>query len=127
MLSGDALIIELILSSLLSIEHPKRAFQFQNMCLQHKDCLDTIKNHWLLPARHVGLKKLWEKLKTLKQQLRYWNKHTFGNIFDLLKERKGHLQQAKQHMHDSPSIPNKEAVATISMDYQSLLNREETF
>lgn len=41
------------------------AFRFQNMWLQHPEGIQNIEKNWQIPARHKGLKKLWEKLHRL--------------------------------------------------------------
>lgn len=56
----------LIGTSLLSSEKPKQAFHFQNIWLQHPNCIPSIEQHWKLPTRNSGLKIFWEKLKRLK-------------------------------------------------------------
>lgn len=56
------------------------SFRFQNMWVKHHLFLQEVKQNWEMPSRLVGMRKLGEKLHRLKQFLRWWNKHHFGNI-----------------------------------------------
>lgn len=53
-----------------------RPFRFQNAWLTHKGCQKLIDDTWL----NSGGLSLTEKLKRVKNELKSWNSHIFGNI-----------------------------------------------
>lgn len=85
----------------------KGNFRFQNMWILHLNFLEEVQNNWNLPARSEGLKKIKEKLSRLKFFLKFWNKNTFGNIFDKVKSLEEEVATAESLATSNPSEVNK--------------------
>ncbi|XP_071901456.1 uncharacterized protein [Coffea arabica] len=56
-------------------------FKFQRMWAKHPTFRDTVRLSWEQPAQGYGMFAFSFKLKRLKQDLRRWNKDTFGDVF----------------------------------------------
>lgn len=104
-----------------------QSFRFQEMWLQHPDCVDSIATHWRLPTRNRGLRKLWEKLLRLKQHLTWWNKHIFRNLFHKLKEEEDKVAKSELDYHLDNSLINKANLRIRAEEYNKLLDMEESF
>jgi hypothetical protein len=66
----------------------KKLFRFEQFWLDHPDFQANIQDWWReaeIP-RSSKMYRFQQKLKNLKQTLKLWNKHTFGNIFDSQKQ-----------------------------------------
>jgi exonuclease III len=75
----------------------KKPFRFEQFWLDHPDFQANIQDWWREAEVPRGSKmyRFQQKLKNLKQTLKLWNKHTFGNIFDSqkqLSEQMGEIQ-----------------------------------
>jgi len=75
----------------------KKPFRFEQFWLDHPDFQENIQDWWREVDVPHGSKmyRFQQKLKNLKQTLKLWNKHTFGNIFDSqkqLSEQMGEIQ-----------------------------------
>ena len=66
----------------------KKPFRFEQFWLDHPDFRANIQDWWREAEVPCGSKmyRFQQKLKNLKQTLKLWNKHTFGNIFDSQKQ-----------------------------------------
>jgi hypothetical protein len=60
-------------------------FRFMSMLLLHPSCRDEIYNRWNTNISGCPMFILCKKLKLLKDRLKVWNKDTFGNVHDHLK------------------------------------------
>ncbi|XP_057811613.1 uncharacterized protein LOC131025845 [Salvia miltiorrhiza] len=70
-----------------SIDAPRRNkfFRFLDMWTLHPDFLQTVENSWELEMDIAcPIYKVMAKLKRLRQELRNWNKSTFGNVDTML-------------------------------------------
>jgi exonuclease III len=66
----------------------KKPFHFEQFWLDHPDFQANIQGWWKEAEISYGSKmyRFQQKLKNLKQTLKFWNKHTFGSIFDSQKQ-----------------------------------------
>ena len=117
----------LIFYSDVAVQHRKSQFRFQDMWFKHPDCLKVIENNWRIPARNSGMKKLWEKLQRLKQFLKWWNKHVFGNIFHKMKEKEEKVAFHELAYHDNPTAENLASFTQASSEFHYLLGVEEAY
>jgi hypothetical protein len=59
----------------------KRSFKFENMWLKTEGFVDRVKDWWSsYPFRGTPSFVLASKLKALKEDLKLWNKHVFGDV-----------------------------------------------
>eukprot|EP00253_Pinus_taeda_P036190 PITA_36190 len=72
----------------------KRPFRFEAFWLSHPDFNDFINTTWQIynPIENSKMARFQKKLKLLKEEIKCWNKTTFGNIF---KEKEKLLQELK--------------------------------
>lgn len=56
------------------------SFKFLNMWASHPDCSRPISETWKKPVVGCPMFVLTQKLKTLKAELKTWNKTVFGNV-----------------------------------------------
>eukprot|EP00253_Pinus_taeda_P010958 PITA_10958 len=61
----------------------KRPFRFEAFWLSHPDFNDFIRTTWqnCNPTEATKMARFQKKLKLLKEEIKRWNKTTFGNIF----------------------------------------------
>jgi exonuclease III len=66
----------------------KKPFRFEQFWLDHPDFQANIQRWWKEAEIPHGTKmyRFQQKLKNLKQTLKSWNRHTFGNIFESQKQ-----------------------------------------
>ena len=91
----------------------------------HPDFLKEVESNWAMPSRNVGLKKLKEKLFRLKQFFIWWNKHTFGNIFDKVKKFEAEVLTAELAASSNPSVMNAEILKNKQIQFSLALDQEE--
>lgn len=117
----------ILLSAVVSAFAGHKLFRFQNMWFLLPDFIAKVQDNWQLPARAVGLKKLWEKLHILKQFLSWWNKKEFENLFDKIKLKEEEVVVSEKAFIDCPSNANLLLFNNSSADFQVLMNMEEEF
>lgn len=74
--------------------HPS-SFKCQNMWIKHPDFLKILEYSWNLPAWGSPFDIFFQRLKSVKQHMKIWNKDIFGNIFDNVKKVEDKLLQAQ--------------------------------
>lgn len=80
------------------------SFKFLTMWTTHPDCERLIAETWNADIKASSLCKLQIKLKMLKEKLKFWNKNTFGNIYDKIKEAKYNIKQLEERLEVQFSI-----------------------
>ncbi|KAL9679659.1 hypothetical protein QQ045_017525 [Rhodiola kirilowii] len=106
---------------ILSLDKPTRAqgkpFRFEAMWMRDTSLADTINKNW----RSTG--NISDKLSFLSQQLRVWNKKSFGNVGNHLKNLKKELVDVRQGMRTRSSSEKEKSIAN---EIDEWLIREET-
>ncbi|KAK4425456.1 hypothetical protein Salat_1739600 [Sesamum alatum] len=82
------------------------SFRFQNMWCYHSDFLQVVAACWALPVHLSRMARLKEKLMRLKQQLRHWNKTTFGDVFRNLSDAEATVRIDEWEYDQNPSDDN---------------------
>ncbi|CAH9059413.1 unnamed protein product [Cuscuta epithymum] len=85
-----------------------KSFKFQNMWIKHSTFLDTVQSSWAKSLSGGGMRGLMYKLKCLKNDLKSWNKETFGNIFEDIQRCEAQVQKAEENFRDFPTDDNRE-------------------
>ena len=104
------------------------SFKFLKMWALHDDCKEFIASSWQTPAIGCPMYILTKKLKTLKDKLKVWNKDTFGNVHDYVKNAKSKLSLLQHQINiDGPfdNLLNLEKQAQT--DLNQALARQECF
>jgi ribonuclease HI/exonuclease III len=106
----------------------KKPFRFEQFWLDHPDFQQNIQKWWEQAAIPNGSKmyKFQQKLKNLKQKLKSWNKHTFGNIFDSQKELKQQMEEIQRKIRDQGLTEAlKEQEMKVSQHLETRKKQEE--
>lgn len=105
---------------------PKQ-FRFQSMWTTHSDFLNLVRTNWSLPAEGGGMRALAFKLKRLKQALRGWNRDTFGNVFDRIRNLESIVAEAEKCYDDCPTPDNRAKLHRHHAELLLALKQEEMF
>ncbi|CAH9110067.1 unnamed protein product [Cuscuta epithymum] len=73
-----------------------RSFKFHNMWLKHLSFLDTVQKSWSKSPSGGGMRGSVYKLQCLQNDLRLWNKETFGNIFEEIRKCEDQVMQVEK-------------------------------
>ncbi|PKU80371.1 hypothetical protein MA16_Dca026368 [Dendrobium catenatum] len=107
------------------------AFKFQNMWLSHHDFLNVFERNWQAPLFPIGnisgMAKLWSKLSRLNQVLRWWNKHTFKNIFDNIKNAEHKVMELEKIYQLYPDSSNLSDLNVAKINLCTLQEQEEIY
>lgn len=97
------------------------------MWVLHPSFHSEVKKIWLLPARNIGLTIIKEKLLRLKQFLRWWNKHVFGNILQKIKILEKEVEVVEVCALQTPSLANCNRLKEKQAAFAVCLDQEEAF
>jgi len=103
-------------------------FKFLKMWTLHDDCKNIVADTWREPIVGCPMFVLSQKLKSLKLKLKTWNKQTFGNVHELVKNAETHLQHIQSQIDTSghsDSLLEQQKLAQINLE--SALQKEECF
>ncbi|VFR02708.1 unnamed protein product [Cuscuta campestris] len=117
----------LLFTSQIGDTHTSKAFRFQNMWLLKEDFMDYCKKSWEEVPFHGGMKSLFTRLHHLKGKLSAWNKTSFGNVFDMLKEAEDEATRAEILFHTNPTTTNKILLNQKQAVLADVSNREYHF
>jgi len=105
---------------------PKQ-FRFQSMWITHSGFMDVVKNNWSLPAIGGGMRALAFKIKRLKQALRTWNRDTFGNVFDRIRNLESTVAEAEKCYDECPTPETRTLLHRHHAELLTALKQEEMF
>ncbi|KAK6127119.1 hypothetical protein DH2020_039130 [Rehmannia glutinosa] len=100
----------LLLNAYISSSRPPAAFRYFKMWARHHTFFDTVEQIWKHPTGFNGLMNLHHKLIRVKQKLKWWNKHLFGDIFQNLKNAENKVTQAEKIYDAYPNPTTKTAL-----------------
>jgi hypothetical protein len=98
------------------------------MWTAHQDCIDIVRSCWNNFVPGCPMFVLGQKLKTLKEQLKIWNKVNFGNITANVKaatDRVDEIQMMIDINGASDALLDQEKLAQINLE--NVLHMEELF
>lgn len=102
------------------------------MLILHENFLKEVEKNWNMPASHVGLKKIKEKLFRLKQFLVFWNKKMFGNVFERVKKLELEVANAELQVQNTPidtnslNLKHKQALCDAALEQEEALWRQKS-
>lgn len=103
-------------------------FKFMKMWIEHDDCINIVKQSWNSNVVGCPMYILSRKLKILKENLKTWNKVTFGNIHSQLKlatQKLDDIQADIDRLGYNDHLMEQEKIAQINLE--NMLNMEEIF
>jgi hypothetical protein len=79
-------------------------FKFLRMWTTHPECETIIIDCWNVVIIGCPMYILCKKLKLVKENLKIWNKSSFGNVHELVQAAENHLNHIHDHLnHNGPS------------------------
>ncbi|EOY02245.1 Uncharacterized protein TCM_016772 [Theobroma cacao] len=82
-------------------------FRFLHAWTHHHDFIPFVERSWKVPMQATGMLGFWQKLQRLKRDLKWWNKHIFGDIFHNLKLAESEAAEKELLFQQDPSILNR--------------------
>ena len=81
----------------------KSSFQFLSMWFTHEGCEPLVQDVWKTDIQQPPMVNLQTKLKLTKIALKNWNRDTFGNIFQMIREANDRIQQLEDRARNDTS------------------------
>ncbi|GAU40165.1 hypothetical protein TSUD_292700 [Trifolium subterraneum] len=110
------------------VTHAPSKFKFMKMWIAHPDCINVIKQSWNINITGCPMFVLTQKLKSLKEKLKVWNRNVFGNIHHNVKAASAKVDSLQQDIDTfgpTDELINQEKTARIN--FENVLNMEEIF
>ncbi|KAL2532641.1 Uncharacterized protein Adt_05992 [Abeliophyllum distichum] len=104
-----------------------RPFRFLNVWSRHHDFLSFVSQKWSFPTHHTGMTALWEKIFRLKQGLRWWNRHVFGDIFQRVRDAECRVDEAESVYDSDPTPAHRDTLHQAKAGLNQTLSIEEAF
>nr|POF25721.1 hypothetical protein CFP56_35479 [Quercus suber] len=99
-----------------------RPFRFESMWLKERSCKEEVQNAWGVPTGTNSVWRFNEKILNYQDNLKEWNRKTFGHVRTSLTKKMQELKEAKEN---GSYITNLELIYKLRGDIQSLKNKEE--
>ncbi|XP_022866117.1 uncharacterized protein LOC111385927, partial [Olea europaea var. sylvestris] len=104
-----------------------RPFRFLNVWTKHHDFLAFVAQKWSLPTHLTGMAALWEKFFRMKQGLRWWNRHVFGDIFQRVRGAEDRVDEAEIVFDSDPTPEHRDILHPVQAALNQTLSIEEGF
>ena len=103
-------------------------FRFEKMWTLHLDLETLIKEWWGIKVEGTTMFKVVAKLKNVKKNIKKWNKHTFGNIFENKKKILEELKDIQDRIQTDgyEAISREEETGKI-VEHHDIIIKEEMF
>ncbi|EOX96783.1 Uncharacterized protein TCM_005954 [Theobroma cacao] len=102
-------------------------FRFLHAWTKHHDFLPFITRSWQTPLQGSGLSAFWFKQQRLKRDLKWWNKHIFGDIFEKLRLAEEEAEKREIEFQHNPSLTNRNLMHKAYAKLNRQLSIEELF
>ncbi|KAK6122234.1 hypothetical protein DH2020_044022 [Rehmannia glutinosa] len=93
----------ILFKAAVSGSKPASAFRYFKMWARYPTFISNIAKVWSAPTGFPSLVNLHHKLIRVKQRLKWWNKHMFGDIFSNLKNAGAKVASAESNFDFNPS------------------------
>ncbi|KAL2453242.1 Uncharacterized protein Adt_49258 [Abeliophyllum distichum] len=104
-----------------------RPFRFLNVWSRHHDFLSFVSQKWSFLTHHTGMIALWEKIFRLKQGLRWWNRHVFGDIFQRVRDAECRVDEAESVYDSDPTPAHRDTLHQAQAGLNQTLSVGEAF
>lgn len=116
---------------LLSIKSPldqcPKVFKFQHMWTTHENFENIVQTSWNEDTCSFGLRKFSIKLRKLKEVLKKWNKKTFGDIFQAVRDMEDEVLQLEVEYENDRKEENRIALDKGRVKLLEDLKREKVY
>ena len=107
---------------------PPKPFKFFNYWARHHGFLDLVEHSWFFPAHGNPMRRLYDKLKRLKVDLRNFNQTQFGGLTNKVAEKRKELADIQVNLLSENGSQNLiESEKTLNLELNDLLLAEESF
>ncbi|VFQ69024.1 unnamed protein product [Cuscuta campestris] len=117
----------LFLNCLLSSRSGPKPFKFLNVWNSHPTYRNLLISSWDKTYHGGGMRGLVCKLSNFKATLLTWNKETFGNLFQDVKDAEKRAEQAEEKLEQENSQINLLEFKLATALLQQALKKEESF
>lgn len=122
---SDHLPIKITMSkSILSNAKRRKLFCFEEMWVQHENCMETIREEWLRSTSGTAPKAVTEKLKRTRLRLLGWSRSEFGSLPHQIKT----IQTKLGELLEAPTTPQTvETRKELTAQLDSLMAKNEIY
>ncbi|XP_071919941.1 uncharacterized protein [Coffea arabica] len=117
----------LLVTCFLAVGGGPRSFRFLDVWRSHGDFLKVVRQAWEMECEGRSVKVLILKLKAVKHALRVWNKETFGNVTDRVREWEEQVQLLECSLEASPTEEGQQRLLQAQCDLKAALLRESRY
>ncbi|XP_027156807.1 uncharacterized protein LOC113757945 [Coffea eugenioides] len=103
------------------------SFRFLDVWRSHAEFQSVVRQAWEVEGEGRPIKVLLMKLKTVKQELRKWNKEVFGNIFDRVREHEEKVLALECSLEEGPSEEGQYQLVQAQGELKQSLLREAAY
>ena len=94
----------------------------------HPDLETLIKEWWGIPVEGTAMFRVAAKLKNVKKDIKKWNKHTFGNIFENKKKILEELKDIQDRIQAKGyEVVSREEESDKLVEFHDIITKEEMF
>ncbi|CAB4268750.1 unnamed protein product [Prunus armeniaca] len=122
---SDHLPIRITISKrMLSNTRHRNLFRFEEMWVQHENCMETIREEWLQPESGSAPRAVTEKLKRTRLRLLGWSRGIFGSLPHQIKS----IQTKLGELLEAPLTPQTvETRKELTAKLDSLMAKNEIY
>ncbi|XP_022871064.1 uncharacterized protein LOC111390276 [Olea europaea var. sylvestris] len=104
-----------------------RPLRFLNVWTKHHDFLAFVSQKWSFPTHLTRMIVHWEKFFRLKQGLRWWNRHVFGDIIQQVHDTEVGVDEAEIIYDRDPTPEHRNLLHQAQAVLNRTLSIEEGF
>ncbi|CAL8084513.1 unnamed protein product [Prunus armeniaca] len=109
---------------MLSNTRHRNLFRFEEMWVQHENCMETIREEWLQPESGSAPRAVTEKLKRTRLRLLGWSRGIFGSLPHQIKS----IQTKLGELLEAPLTPQTvETRKELTTKLDSLMAKNEIY
>lgn len=117
----------LLLSAATRLDNRPRPFRFLNVWTTHHGFLQVVRDSWCGEFQGGPLPILVSKLRKVKENLRAWSLHSFGDIFQAVKQAESVAAVAEANFDNDDSDQAREALHKARAELRRCLSIEDQF
>ncbi|XP_071921792.1 uncharacterized protein [Coffea arabica] len=109
------------------LDDKPRPFRFLNVWTSKPQLLEVIRSAWDQEVSGSPLRVLCSKLLAARRAIQHWNKHCFGNVFDVVRGAEATVQRAEEAMDHDGSEEAQLELHKAQAELRHTLSVEEQF
>ncbi|XP_027151803.1 uncharacterized protein LOC113751855 [Coffea eugenioides] len=117
----------LLVTCFLAVGGGPRSFRFLDVWRSHGNFLKVVRQAWEVECEGRPVRVLLLKLKAVKHALRVWNKDSFGNVTDQVREGKEQVQLLECSLEANPTEEGHHRLLKAQCDFKAALLKEARY